>query len=321
MFGRPGETVDDFTTRCLTAANDLADKETAALRDKYGDKVTRLQTQIQAAEDRAEVLDTERKGRRARSCCRQRDRSSAGCSVGVEVAVDCSVRCSARPAAPPVGAPVRDRQRSARSRENKLEGLHRQLEDLETELTQEVTDIDAKWMAAAKNVTDVAGRPGTHRREGHPARPCLDPCALTRVECFGGTHVSSNHSARVGLVRVGRSGPLVLVGSERRRPDVRIEPLVHWRGLLHASRTRVTTAFVCIHFAGVHRRVPTRPFNAAVRSAGGPSGTARRGLQRSDRGDSSPSVRSPSVIATISAPSASPSSASRNRSSWSLAMW
>jgi hypothetical protein len=39
--------------------------------------------------------------------------------------------------------------------ENKLEGLHRQLEDLEAELTQEVTDIDAKWMSTAKNVTTL----------------------------------------------------------------------------------------------------------------------------------------------------------------------
>ncbi len=38
---------------------------------------------------------------------------------------------------------------------NKVEGLHRQLEDLEVELTEEVTDIDAKWMAAAKNINTV----------------------------------------------------------------------------------------------------------------------------------------------------------------------
>ncbi|MEY2400353.1 MAG: hypothetical protein QOJ08_464, partial [Ilumatobacteraceae bacterium] len=42
MFGRPGESNADFTARCLAAANDLADKQTAALRDKYADKVTRL---------------------------------------------------------------------------------------------------------------------------------------------------------------------------------------------------------------------------------------------------------------------------------------
>ncbi len=62
--------------------------------------------------------------------------------------------------------------------ENKLEGLHRQLEDLEVELTQEVTDIDAKWMATAKNITDVDGQLGAHRRQGHPTRPGLDPGAV-----------------------------------------------------------------------------------------------------------------------------------------------
>ena len=40
--------------------------------------------------------------------------------------------------------------------ENKLEGLHGQLEDLEAELTQEVTDIDSKWMATAKNITTLS---------------------------------------------------------------------------------------------------------------------------------------------------------------------
>ena len=37
--------------------------------------------------------------------------------------------------------------------ENKLEALHQQLEELEVELTQEVTDIDAMWMATAKNIS------------------------------------------------------------------------------------------------------------------------------------------------------------------------
>ncbi|MGZ4764416.1 MAG: ATP-binding protein, partial [Ilumatobacteraceae bacterium] len=41
LFGRPGEAAADFAARCLTAANDAADRETAALRDKYADKVNR----------------------------------------------------------------------------------------------------------------------------------------------------------------------------------------------------------------------------------------------------------------------------------------
>jgi Helicase HerA, central domain len=155
MFGRPGESDADFTTRCLTAANDLADKETAALRGKYADKVTRIQTQIRAAEDRAEVLDTERKGRRSQEVL-----STAGSILGgllggrSRSGMLGSILGKAGSA-----AGRRTRTAAAGDRldaaENKLEGLHQQLEDLEAELTQEVTDIDAKWMATAKNVTPL----------------------------------------------------------------------------------------------------------------------------------------------------------------------
>ena len=197
MFGRPGESVDDFTTRCLTAANDLADKETAALRDKYADKVTRLQTQIQAAEDRAEVLDTERKGRRSEEML-----STAGSILGGLLGGRRSRGGMLGSILGKAGSAAGRRTRSAAAgdrldaAENKLEGLHRQLEDLETELTQEVTDIDAKWMAAAKNVTALAGRPGAHRREGHPARPGLDPGAVASACKMQASQLECRHACR-----------------------------------------------------------------------------------------------------------------------------
>ena len=156
MFGRPGESADDFTTRCLTAANDLADKETAALRSKYADKVTRLQTQIQGAEDRAEVLDTERKGRRSEEML-----STAGSILGGLLGGRRSRGGMLGSILGKAGGAAGRRTRTAAAgdrldaAENKLEGLHRQLEDLESELTQEVTDIDAKWMATAKNISTL----------------------------------------------------------------------------------------------------------------------------------------------------------------------
>ena len=154
MFGRPGESVEEFTTRCLTAANDLADKQTAALRDKYAAKVTRLQTQIQAAEDRAEVLDTERKGRRSEELL-----STAGSILGGLLGGRRSRGGLLGSVLGKAGSAAGRRTRSAtagdrlEAAENKIEGLHHQLEDLETELTQEVTDIDMKWMTTAKNIT------------------------------------------------------------------------------------------------------------------------------------------------------------------------
>jgi hypothetical protein len=156
MYGRPGESDDDFTARCLTAANDLADKEIAALRGKYADKVTRLQTQIQAAEDRAEVLDTERKGRRSQEVL-----STAGSILGDLLGGRKSRGGMLGSILGNAGSAAGRRTRTATAgdrldaAENKLEGLHQQLESLEAELGQEVTDIDAKWMAKAKNVTPL----------------------------------------------------------------------------------------------------------------------------------------------------------------------
>ena len=154
LFGRPGESDADFTARCLAAANDLADKETAALRGKYADKVTRLQTEIQGAEDRAQVLDTQRKGRRSEEML-----STAGSILGGLLGGSRSRGGLLGSVLGKAGSAAGRRTRTAAAgdrldaAENKLEGLHQQLEDLETELTQEVTDIDAKWMTTAKNIT------------------------------------------------------------------------------------------------------------------------------------------------------------------------
>ena len=57
----------------------------------------------------------------------------------------------------PISAGKRGRTAASGERldaaEDKIQMLHQQMEDLEGELTQEMTDIDAKWMAIAKNVT------------------------------------------------------------------------------------------------------------------------------------------------------------------------
>jgi hypothetical protein len=142
MFGRPGESAEDFTARCLTAANDAADKETAALRDKYAAKVAKVQQQIAAEEDRAQILETQQKGRRSEELL-----STAGSILGGLL--------GGRKSRGGLLGSILGKAGSARleSAEHKLEALHQQLEDLEAEVTQEVTDIDAKWMATAKNVT------------------------------------------------------------------------------------------------------------------------------------------------------------------------
>jgi hypothetical protein len=156
MFGRPGESADDFTTRCLAAANDSADKETAALRDKYATKVSTLQQQIAVAEDRASVLETEKKGRRSQEIL-----STAGSILGGLLGGRKSRGGLLGSILGKAGTVAGQHTRAAAAggrldaAENKLEAMHQQLDALEAECTQDVTDIDAKWMALAKNVTTM----------------------------------------------------------------------------------------------------------------------------------------------------------------------
>jgi hypothetical protein len=153
LYGRPGEGVDEFTARCLTEANDLADKDIAALRDKYASKVATVQQQIAAAEDRANVLETEKKGRRSQEIL-----STAGSILGGLLGGRRSRGGMLGSILGKAGTVAGQHSRASAAgqrldaAENKLDGLHQQLEAMETELTHEVTDIDAKWMAMAKNI-------------------------------------------------------------------------------------------------------------------------------------------------------------------------
>jgi hypothetical protein len=152
LFGRPDESAEAFGQRCYAAADAAGDAEVARLRDKYAAKVTKLQTQIQAAEDRAEVLEAEKRGRRNEELL-----STAGSILG-------GLLGGRRGRGGLLGklgsaAGRRGRSNAANERldaaENKLGLLQQQLEDVEVELTEEVTEIDVKWMALAKDITSL----------------------------------------------------------------------------------------------------------------------------------------------------------------------
>ena len=157
LFGRPNETAEEFAARCAQFADERADAEIAKLRDKYESRATTLRRQIESAEDRVDVLAEEAEGRRNSECCRPPDRSSVGCSAGAGHGVGCWARCSARPGS---AAGRRGRSRASEERveaaENKVAGLHADLEDLEAELAEELTEIDARWMALAKDITTTS---------------------------------------------------------------------------------------------------------------------------------------------------------------------
>ena len=156
LYSRPGEAADAFYQRCYQAADAKGDVATAALRDKYQAKVTSLQSQLQAAEGRAGVLEAEQKGRRNDELF-----STAGSILGDLFGGRKSRGGMLGSVFRTTGSAAGKRGRTAASgerldaAEDKIQMLHQQMEDLEGELTQEVTDIDAKWMGIAKNITTL----------------------------------------------------------------------------------------------------------------------------------------------------------------------
>jgi Helicase HerA, central domain len=156
LYGRPGESANEFAARCAVAADSRADEETAALRDKYAAKVDKLRTQIAAAEDKAELLETQRSGRRNEEML-----STAGSILGGLLGGRTSRKGMLGSVFGTAGSAAGRRSRTAaagdrlEAAENRLNELHRQLADLEAQAEAEVVAIDARWGAVAADVATV----------------------------------------------------------------------------------------------------------------------------------------------------------------------
>lgn len=153
LYSRPGEPPEDFDARCRKTADGLAEAETAKLRDKYAAKVAKLQAQIDAAEDRADVVETEGKGR-------QRDELVS--TVGSVLGGFLSGRSSMGSILAKAGRAARgqSRGRTAERRieeaQNKVTRLDEQLEALEAELSDEVIEIGTRWTEAAGQIATTS---------------------------------------------------------------------------------------------------------------------------------------------------------------------
>jgi hypothetical protein len=151
LYARPGETVEAFATRCAAAARERADADTAALRDKYETRVTKLRDSIDAAEDRVDVLEAEADGKRNSELL-----STAGSILGGLLGGRSRSGMLGK-----LGTAAGRRGSSNASRrrvdaaEGKVGRLREDLLELESELAADVAEIDAKWSALAGNVTTL----------------------------------------------------------------------------------------------------------------------------------------------------------------------
>jgi hypothetical protein len=150
VFGRPGETPEAFAGRCQAAADARADEETAKLRTKYQTKLQSVQQQLLAAENRAQVLETQAKGKRNDELF-----SAAGSILDGFLG-------GRRSRGSMIGSASRKRSTTAAAgarldeQENKIQSLHQQLADLEQQLVDEVQSITDRWNGLALNITTTA---------------------------------------------------------------------------------------------------------------------------------------------------------------------
>ena len=154
LFGRPGESAAEFRARCAQVANDKADAETAALRGKYEAKVSKIRSQIDAAQDRVDVLQTQADGRRNEEVL-----STAGSILGGLLGGKKSRGGLLGSVFSGAGAAAGRRSRTSTAGErvdaaqNKVASLNDQVADLEAEAAAEIQEIDTRWNGLASQIT------------------------------------------------------------------------------------------------------------------------------------------------------------------------
>ncbi len=155
LFGRPGETPEAFTLRCSQAANDAADRDTAALRDKYAARVKKAQDALAAAHDRVDVLKSEHRGRRGEEII-----GAAGSILGGLLGG--KSRKGAGGILGSLGGLFGKHQRASTAGErvdaveNKVATLEQDLHDLEAEAATEIQQLSDAWDAKEAGITTVA---------------------------------------------------------------------------------------------------------------------------------------------------------------------
>ncbi len=155
LYSRTGESADDFAKRCGAAADDAADTEAAKLRDKYETKAKTLHTQMEAAQDRAELLKDQQKSSKLNEVA-----SVAGSILGSFLGGKKRSNALGKVAGSLGGIVSRRGRSSAASErvdaaENKMERLQADLADVEAELTTELNQIHEAWQIKAAAVQTV----------------------------------------------------------------------------------------------------------------------------------------------------------------------
>ena len=149
VFGRPGETAEQFAARCRDIADDKADIEAAALRNKYDTKLDRAELALAKAEDRYREIE-------ATASNKKTDELLSG--AGGLLSVFLGGRKKSRSLARQVGGLSRRRSQTSQaaqrleSQKNRVDDAVGTIQELEADLADELVAITDAWEAKAAAV-------------------------------------------------------------------------------------------------------------------------------------------------------------------------
>ncbi len=137
LYSRVGETEDEFLQRTDLAAQDMADAETAKLRDKYEDKLRKTQDKLEAAERRAEEIRVDIDGSRQSEMI---DRAGALINILTGRGSTRSVTGSSRSR-----AARRSKEQRLETAEGKIGDISDEMLELDRDMREELEEINDKW--------------------------------------------------------------------------------------------------------------------------------------------------------------------------------
>lgn len=152
LWGRPGETAEEFAARCEAAADEGADADAAKIRKKLEAKHDKVLAALAKAEDRVAELEVQSKGRRNQQIIDIGSSVLGGLLGGRRSSR--SLASAARRAA--------SGRRQANSAATRLESARNrvaekveELDELEYDLQDALIEIDEEWSTKAADVADV----------------------------------------------------------------------------------------------------------------------------------------------------------------------
>ncbi len=156
MYSRVGESEDNFQIRCDAEAQSRGDAEVLKVREKAEKKLARIDRQLATAEQR--VADAQQ----AASSIKSSEMiSGAGSVLGVLLGGRMNSRSMARRAARSASSAASRRTRTAKanqrveSAKEKLAIKATQIDELEIELQNDITEINDKWESAAADIETI----------------------------------------------------------------------------------------------------------------------------------------------------------------------